>query len=1265
MLLKLFLVISLFEYSTNGLENVTNILYETPCPFNTLCSCVSNHSTQGVPIYKSLQVFNKVHCIEVPFTKLPAIPGSNVTELTIAGSGLEVLGDESLSELNLRSINLANNRLLVIEPNAFQHSRNTLEALDISYNNLLTIPEEAINNLNRLKMLSVERNKISSLLSVDWGSLTSILESLYLGGNHLFTLPLKPGYSLMEFRSLVNLKLDGNYLKSLPENSVPFTVASLSVSNNHLDEFPYSLVAILSDLKKLNLADNHIEVLSPLSKAKIKELLTLDLSNNVIKSISDFLGKTIKIQELNLSHNKIVSVAAKAFNGMSTQRLNLSYNRISTMHERALNGLTYSLEHLDLSSNSLTRFPKALFPMKRLKIMSIRNNNLFTIPDSAFKNSSNTLTNLDLSMNNFQHFPKHTMYSLRRLSALNFGYNHITDTGFGFSRWAQNLKVLNLESNQLRALHSNAFKHANQLIGLRLGYNKFSSLHERAFANLDNLALLDLGFALRNMSLPDGLFAPLKKIRDIHLDNNDLKEIHEKTFSSCKYLRVANLQFNKIETVSSNLFRPSSHKELEEIRLAFNKISIIDSLTFASLQKLNFVDISFNTIHTLQPESFKNLPEKLTVFLSHNFLLNVHNRTFVHLPNLVELDLHNNELKEINWHMFHNVSNPSHPMTLNLSRNRLDNSWYDLKQSASLDYKLPDVHIASIDLSHNEYKEVPFMTLNALNESLKIVNLGYNHIKSLHDRAFLTMGKVEIVNMEHNIISELNESSFRGLRNVQILDLSHNHISRIFTEQFASMERLRVLDLSYNHISTLPGDCFKRTKIERLLLKSNAFVNVPIQSLLPIGHTLGVLDLSYNKIENMDADQFTTSPLLTDLNLCYNSLTTLRDNVFRNLNSLIWLQICGNKIGPNLQTFHHNMSLQHLNLADTGLTKMPFIAQENLVSLNLSGNNITELKQNFLFGVPKLKHLDLSRNNLTMWTNAGWINARFLTELDISSNPIKILTRENFDGLGNLLSLNLQHLNKLERFDADSLVGCSQIVDLKVQTWPNIEKYRFRLPAVLATLKHLRKLSVHVVERKLTDQIVDAFSKKISVLEITGDALQEMGPDALRGLEPSNELLLRITGTNLTTLPQHFLYKINPHRLTVDLQKNSFSELPPATFYINDDSAMGKSGTHKYRGGIWVQGNPLECGCQAFWLGRWMRRYYKEVLRADVKVPAYGREVLEEMYRSECIDSRTGTRGKLLTFEMVDCYTGMATTALLSRTLFLLLLTWTFFQIFV
>lgn len=413
-------------------------------------------------------------------------------------------------------------------------------------------------------------------------------------------------------------------------------------------------------------------------------------------------------------------------------------------------------------------------------------------------------------------------------------------------------------------------------------------------------------------------------------------------------------------------------------------------MTFASLQKLNFVDISFNTIHTLQPESFKNLPEKLTVFLSHNFLLNVHNRTFVHLPNLVELDLHNNELKEINWHMFHNVSNPSHPMTLNLSRNRLDNSWYDLKQSASLDYKLPDVHIASIDLSHNEYKEVPFMTLNALNESLKIVNLGYNHIKSLHDRAFLTMGKVEIVNMEHNIISELNESSFRGLRNVQILDLSHNHISRIFTEQFASMERLRVLDLSYNHISTLPGDCFKRTKIERLLLKSNAFVNVPIQSLLPIGHTLGVLDLSYNKIENMDADQFTTSPLLTDLNLCYNSLTTLRDNVFRNLNSLIWLQICGNKIGPNLQTFHHNMSLQHLNLADTGLTKMPFIAQENLVSLNLSGNNITELKQNFLFGVPKLKHLDLSRNNLTMWTNAGWINARFLTELDISSNPIKV-----------------------------------------------------------------------------------------------------------------------------------------------------------------------------------------------------------------------------------------------------------------------------------
>uniref|UniRef100_A0A0A9ZGU7 Chaoptin n=3 Tax=Lygus hesperus TaxID=30085 RepID=A0A0A9ZGU7_LYGHE len=389
----------------------------------------------------------------------------------------------------------------------------------------------------------------------------------------------------------------------------------------------------------------------------------------------------------------------------------------------------------------------------------------------------------------------------------------------------------------------------------------------------------------------------------------------------------------------------------------------------------------------------------------------------------------------------------------------------------------------------------------------------------------------------------------------------------------------------------------------------------------------------------MDADQFTTSPLLTDLNLCRNSITNLRDNVFRNLNSLIRLELCGNKIGPTLQTFYHNVSLQHLNLADTGLNKMPFIAQENLISLNFSGNNFTELKQNFLFGVPKLKKLDLSRNNLTTWANAGWINARHLAELDISSNPIKILTRENFDGLNNLLSLNLQHLNKLERFDADSLVSCSQIVSLKVQTWPNIEKYRFRLPAVLATLKYLQRLSVHVVEKKLTDQLSDAFSKKIRVLEITGSSLQEIGADALKGLDSSKELLLRIFGTNVTTLPLNFFSKLSTEALTIDLRGNSLSDVPPLSFYINEESAMRKSGTHKYRGGIWVQGNPLSCGCQAFWLGRWMRRYFKEVLSGDTKIYSYGREVLEHMHQAECIE-RTGIRTKILTYEMLECLTG-------------------------
>ena len=70
-----------------------------------------------------------------------------------------------------------------------------------------------------------------------------------------------------------------------------------------------------------------------------------------------------------------------------------------------------------------------------------------------------------------------------------------------------------------------------------------------------------------------------------------------------------------------------------------------------------------------------------------------------------------------------------------------------------------------------------------------------------------------------------------------------------------------------------------------------------------------------------------------------------------------------------------------------------------------------------------------------------------------------------------------------------------------MQSWPSIEKYKFRLGSVVSGLASLRTLSAKILEPSgvLTDQILGAFGPKLKELEITGEALHSITLDAFEG----------------------------------------------------------------------------------------------------------------------------------------------------------------------
>ena len=97
--------------------------------------------------------------------------------------------------------------------------------------------------------------------------------------------------------------------------------------------------------------------------------------------------------------------------------------------------------------------------------------------------------------------------------------------------------------------------------------------------------------------------------------------------------------------------------------------------------------------------------------------------------------------------------------------------------------------------------------------------------------------------------------------------------------------------------------------------------------------------------------------------------------------------------------------------------------------------------------------------------------------MDISHNPIRVLTKESFYGLRLLQDLTVQYLPNLTRFDADSLAQFDYLTNLRIQSWPSIERFKFRLGSVVSGIASLRRLSARIIEPNgvLADQGNDYF----------------------------------------------------------------------------------------------------------------------------------------------------------------------------------------------
>merc|ERR1712012_549406 len=312
-----------------------------------------------------------------------------------------------------------------------------LELVDLSSNQLVSIPDRSFSSQRRLKELRMQLNKISELTEKTWSGL-SRLEVLDLGHNLIDKLSSKV------FKPLKHLK-------------------TLNLNQNRISEIDSEAFAGLSELIVLDLSDNSLEIVPTQALDNLVNLAELNLGQNNIKIVPDSsFSPLIKLSSLQLSGNKIERVHEKAFSGLQDlTSLNIRDNQLFRIPSHAFSQFT-KLQSLDIGQNKFSNIEEESFiSLTKLKSLTVSGSSqLVEISALAFSGLSD-LEQLTISNNK----------KLRIIDQEAFG----SDAGV-------NLKLLDLSNNKLSSLSSSMLSWSS-LSSLDLSGNVWECNCNLAFLN--------------------------------------------------------------------------------------------------------------------------------------------------------------------------------------------------------------------------------------------------------------------------------------------------------------------------------------------------------------------------------------------------------------------------------------------------------------------------------------------------------------------------------------------------------------------------------------------------------------------------------------------------------------------------------------------------------------------------------------------------------------------------------------------------------------
>lgn len=317
----------------------------------------------------------------------------HLKKLDLSNNQLDNIHSDIFKHLNdLEDLNYSHNLLWGFDISIL-NTDSSLSKFNLSHNQINNLKRSSENITTKLKILDVSHNNFNNLNFFDD---FLELEYLDLSFNNLISLPAK---SLLRLQHLKILYINNNHLLDLNFENLPLSLLELYAKNNFIN----SLLLQKSSVRILNIQNNCIPNIYK-NLTLLKELKDLNINGNSLSEFPDIFLKDLETLDLSFNNFTMIPETVSIKNFPNLRILKVNGNPLENVKIRS----ELRLEKFEVNfAKMIKKISKDTFLMLKerknncINITVSSNTNLSTIEENVFQHMN--ICSLDLSNNCFAH----------------------------------------------------------------------------------------------------------------------------------------------------------------------------------------------------------------------------------------------------------------------------------------------------------------------------------------------------------------------------------------------------------------------------------------------------------------------------------------------------------------------------------------------------------------------------------------------------------------------------------------------------------------------------------------------------------------------------------------------------------------------------------------------------------------------------------------------------------------------------------------------